>query len=75
MLAKRLRYICIPSPLLLLEKEKISIMNINELAKNLCDRAVALELITWLRENELLADNSGDIATDSQLAEQFAFFG
>jgi hypothetical protein len=50
-------------------------MDINQLAKNLCDRAVALELITWLRENELLADNSGDIATDTQLAEQFAFFG
>jgi phage antirepressor YoqD-like protein len=50
-------------------------MNINELAKNLCDRAVALELITWLRENELLADNSGDITTDTQLAEHFAFFG
>ncbi len=50
-------------------------MNINELAKSLCDRAVALELITWLRENELLADNSGDIATDTQLAEQFVFFG
>ena len=50
-------------------------MDINQLAKNLCDRAVALERITWLRENELLADNSGDIATDTQLAEQFAFFG
>lgn len=50
-------------------------MNINELAKNLCDRAVALEVIAWLRENELLADNSGDVATDTQLAEQFAFFG
>lgn len=48
-------------------------MNINELAKNLCDRAVALELITWLRENELLADNSGNEATDTQLAEIFAF--
>lgn len=42
---------------------------------NLCDRAVALELITWLRENKLLADNSGDITTDTQLAEQFAFYG
>ncbi len=50
-------------------------MDINQLTKNLCDRVVALELITWLRENELLADNSGDIATDTQLAEQFAFFG
>ena len=50
-------------------------MNINELTKSLSDRAVALEVIAWLRENELLADNSGDIATDSQLAEQFAFFG
>ncbi len=50
-------------------------MDINQLAKNLGDRVVALELITWLRENELLADNSGDIATDTQLAEQFAFFG
>ncbi len=50
-------------------------MNINELTKNLSDRAVALEVVAWLRENELLADNSGDIATDSQLAEQFAFFG
>ena len=50
-------------------------MDINQLAKNLCDRVVALELITWLRENELLADNSGDIATDTQLAEHFAFFG
>lgn len=48
-------------------------MNINELTKNLCDRAVALELITWLRENELLADNSGDEATDTELAEHFAF--
>ena len=50
-------------------------MNINELAKSLCDRAVALELITWLRENELLADNSGNVATDTQIAEHFAFFG
>jgi hypothetical protein len=48
-------------------------MDINELTKNLCDRSVALELITWLRENELLADNSGDITTDTQLAEIFAF--
>lgn len=48
-------------------------MDINELTKNLCDRAVALELITWLRENELLADNSGDITTDTELAEIFAF--
>lgn len=48
-------------------------MNINELAKNLCDRTVALELITWLRENELLADNSGNEATDTELAEIFAF--
>ncbi len=50
-------------------------MNINELTKSLSDRAVALELITWLRENELLADNSGDLASDTKLAEQFAFFG
>ncbi len=50
-------------------------MNINELAKSLSDRAVALEVIAWLRDNELLADNSGDIATDTQLAEHFAFFG
>ena len=50
-------------------------MNINELAKSLCDRAIALEFITWLRENELLADNSGDVATDTQLTEHFAFFG
>lgn len=48
-------------------------MDINELAKNLCARMVALELITWLRENELLADNSGDITSDTQLAEIFAF--
>ncbi len=57
-------------------------MDINELTKNLSDafggsrsdhRAVALELITWLRENELLVDNSGDKATDTRLAEQFAF--
>jgi hypothetical protein len=50
-------------------------MNINELTKSLSDRAVALEVITWLRENELLVDSSGDMATDTQLAEQFAFFG
>ncbi len=50
-------------------------MDINQLAKNLCDRAVAFEVIAWLRENELLADNSGDITTDTQLAEQIAFFG
>jgi len=50
-------------------------MNINQLAKSLSDRAVALEVITWLRDNELLADNSGDIASDTKLAEQFAFFG
>lgn len=48
-------------------------MDINELTKNLCDRAFALELITWLRENELLADNSGDITSDTRLAEIFAF--
>lgn len=48
-------------------------MDINELAKNLCDRAFALELITWLRENELLADNSGNLTSDTQLAEIFAF--
>lgn len=48
-------------------------MNIDELTKNLCDRSAALELITWLRENELLADNSGNEATDNQLAEFFAF--
>ncbi len=50
-------------------------MNINELTKSLSDRAVALEVIAWLRENELLADNSGDVATDTQLAEQLASFG
>ncbi len=50
-------------------------MNINQLAKSLGDRTVALEVITWLRDNELLADNSGNIATDTKLAEQFAFFG
>ena len=50
-------------------------MNINQLAKSLSDRAVALEVITWLRNNELLADNSGSVATDTKLAEQFAFFG
>ena len=50
-------------------------MNINQLAQSLGDRAVALEVITWLRDNELLADNSGNIATDTKLAEQFAFFG
>lgn len=50
-------------------------MNINQLAKSLSDRAIALEVITWLRDNELLADNSGNIATDTNLAEQFAFFG
>ena len=50
-------------------------MNINELATSLKYRAVALEVITWLRDNELLADNSGNIATDTKLAEQFAFFG
>ena len=50
-------------------------MNINQLAKSLSDRALALEVITWLRDNELLADNSGNIATDTKLAEQFAFFG
>lgn len=50
-------------------------MNINQLAKSLSDRAVALEVITWLRDNELLADNSGNVATDTKLAEQFAFFG
>lgn len=50
-------------------------MNINQLTKGLSDRAVALEIIAWLRDNELLADNSGDVATDTQLAEQFAFFG
>ncbi len=50
-------------------------MNITELTESLGGRAVALEVITWLRENELLADNSGDIATDTKLAEQFAFFG
>lgn len=50
-------------------------MNINQLAKSLSDRAIALEVIAWLRDNELLADNSGDIATDTKLAEQFAFFG
>lgn len=48
-------------------------MNIDELTKNLSDRAVALELITWLRENELLADNSGNEVTDTDLAETFAF--
>lgn len=48
-------------------------MDINELTKNLYDRSTALELITWLRENELLADNSGDVTTDTQLAEIFAF--
>lgn len=48
-------------------------MNIDELTKNLCDRSVALEVITWLRENELLANNSGNEATDTQLAEIFAF--
>jgi len=50
-------------------------MNINQLAKSLGDRAVALEVITWLRDNELLADNTGNIVTDTKLAEQFAFFG
>ncbi len=50
-------------------------MNINQLAKSLSDRAVALEVITWLRDNELLTDNSGNEATDIKLAEQFAFFG
>lgn len=48
-------------------------MDINELTKNLCDRAVAIELMTWLRENELLADNSGDTTSDTELAEIFAF--
>lgn len=48
-------------------------MDINELTKNLCDRSIALEFITWLRENELLADNSGNLTTDTQLAEIFAF--
>ncbi|KJH69505.1 hypothetical protein [Aliterella atlantica] len=48
-------------------------MDINELTKNLCDRSVAIELMTWLRENELLADNSGDITSDTELAEIFAF--
>lgn len=48
-------------------------MNINQLAKSLGDRAVALELITWLRENELLADNSGNITTDPQLAIAICF--
>lgn len=50
-------------------------MNIDRLGKSLSDRAVALEVITWLRDNELLADNSGNIATDTKLAEQFAFVG
>ena len=50
-------------------------MNINQLTKSLSDRAIALEVITWLKDNELLADNSGDIATNTKLAEQFAFFG
>ncbi|KJH69753.1 hypothetical protein [Aliterella atlantica] len=48
-------------------------MDIDELTKNLCARAVALELIAWLRENELLADNSGNEASDTELAEIFAF--
>ncbi|KJH69355.1 hypothetical protein [Aliterella atlantica] len=48
-------------------------MDINELTKNLCDRSVAIELITWLRENELLANNSGNEVTDTDLAEIFAF--
>ncbi|KJH69602.1 hypothetical protein [Aliterella atlantica] len=47
-------------------------MDINELTKNLSDRAVASELITWLRQNELLSDNCGNEATDTQLAEIFA---
>ena len=50
-------------------------MNITELTESLGGRAVALEVIAWLRDNELLADNSGDVTTDTKLAEQFAFFG
>lgn len=48
-------------------------MNIDDLTTYLTYRKQAIELITWLRDNYLLADNTGDKETDIRLAEEYAF--